>query len=166
MFEKLKKIEQKSGPKTIEKIGVKFLSEEVDRLPNSRRAGGFLLTTFLAMGLALAGAGKAEAQFRGRITGEVFQGGRILASQVMDRERMRAEIKINHNFQKRLREIEAKKNQLEQEFRNERISVGEFEIRKQQLDNEVYKLSRERDRRVANPLGFKGRVLQGVIRGY
>lgn len=173
MFEKL---EKEPDPEAIGRVGAETLSKEIDILPDSKKAGGFLLTTFLAMGLAMAGAGSAEAQVRANrfsmggptsgITGEIFQQGRIGVSQAMERKKMEAGIKIDREFQKKLQEIEASKNQLEQEFRNERISIREFEIRKQQLDNEVYRLSREKDLKMMRPLGVKGMVLEGIIRGY
>ena len=176
MFEKSKNLEKKSGQEDVEKMGVTFLSEEVDRLPDSKRAGGFLLTTFVAMGLALDGAGNAEAQVRtnrfpmggptGGITGEIFQQGRIGASQTMERKKMEAGAKINLEYQKKIQKIDEHKSQLAQEFKDKNISVGEFEARRQQLDEEVYRLSRERDIKMMNPLGIKGRILEGLIRGY
>ena len=176
MLEKPKKLEKKSRPEAVERMGAETLSKEIDRLPDSKKVGGFLLTTFLAMGLAMAGAGSAEAQVRANrfprggptsgITGEIFQRGRIGASQAMERRRAEAGAKINFEYQKKFQEIDAMKNQLAQEFKDTGISAREFEMRRQQLDNEVYRLSRERDIKLMNPLGIKGRILEGVIRGY
>lgn len=166
MLEQPKKSEKRSGPEVIEKMTVEFLSKEIEELPDTKRAGGFLLTTFLAMGLAVAGAGKAEAQVMGGVSAEIYQNGRIAASQVLDRHRMKAEIKINQEFQQKLQEIDRQKSQLGQEFKNGNMSQQEYQIRMQQLDQAVFSLSHQKDRKVANPLGVKGRVLQGIIRGY
>lgn len=176
MPEQPKNLENNSGLENIEKIGGRFLSEEIDRLPDSKRTGGFLLTTFIATGLAFAGAGSAEAQVRtGRflmggptsgITGEIFQQGRMGAGQVMERKKMETRAKINIEYQKKIREIDVKKSQLTQKFKNERISIGEYEAGMHQFDNEIYRLSQERDKKLANPLGVKGRILEGIIRGY
>ena len=173
---KPKQIEKKGVPEITEKTGNKFLSDELDRLPDSKRAGGFLLTTFVAMGFALAGAGGAEAQVRTNrfpmggptsgMTGEIFQQGRIGASQAMERKKMEAGVKINLEYQGKIQEIDVKKSQLAQDFKNKNISASEFGMRRQQLDNEVYRLSRERDVKLINPLGVKGRILESMIRGY
>lgn len=161
-----KKIDKNVREESLEASGARFLSKELDRLPDSKRSGGFLLATLLAMGMGIAGAGKAEAQFRGGITGEIFQNGRISASQVLDRRRAQAEAKINQDFQKKLIEIDVQKRLLDQEFQAKRISLREYELQKRKLDIEVTRLSQQKDQKTRNPLGIKGRVLEGVIRGY
>lgn len=176
MFEKPKKIEREPDSESIERTGARFLSEELDSLPDTKKAGGFLLTTLLAMGMALAGTGNAEAQVRtGRfslggsasgITGEVVQHGRIGANQVIERKKMEASLKISREYQQKFEAIDTMKNRLAQDYKDERISPREYEARKQQLDNEVYRLSREKDIKMANPLGVKGKILEGVLRGY
>ncbi len=158
----------------IESLAGDFILKESQRVPDSNKGKSLLLMTFFAMALAMVSI-KAEGQVHigglppiptAGITGEIINQGRNAVIGAIENKKMVESQKIGNKYDARIVEIGKSKEQLENLFRNGKISVADFEIAKQKLDNEIVRVSRERNVKTAHPLGVRGSILEGVIRGY
>ena len=183
---KIDKVE-KDGEKVAENIANishKTLEKEVDiRMPSHRKAG-YMLTTFLAMGLALSFPAKAEAQFGiggrdlgSRITRDVLTAGKN-AFEMRQNEKI---IQIHAEYQEKLRVLLEAEGKLDQEYHRQKLELREKNDKEalKRLEEEYgqgklkiaqarTKLDRERDTQLAKVKIIRNAVGGGIgaVRGY
>ena len=179
--------EKKTSPELAERIGTEFLSKEFDRLPDLRKSKKFLLTTFVAMGLAMTSlSGRAEAQWNQqypshglgqRITRDIL----TASKNAIEMRQNQKILEIHGEYQARLRVLTEAGSQLDQKYQSQKLQLrqeGRIE-ELQELEREYREakmkmvaariaLDRERDIRLMKANAFKrgtGAVI-GSIRGY
>lgn len=164
------------GQARLEKIlamGMRALENEADRSIEPRRAGGFMLSTMLAMGLTMGMfPGKAEA--RGRwlpskqdISMEANKQTSIEMSKMEQRQRGKIQQLENERADLRTRfgDLDSR---LDFEYQNGRISREDYAAAKKKLAEERGKMEQEYAGKIRNAkvgLQISGKIFQG-IRGW
>src|SRR3989344_9049689 len=127
-IEKKKTGKQEKATEKVAELGYGTLEKEIGiKMPPHRKAG-YMLATFLAMGLALSFPAKAEAQFRiggrdlgSRITRDVLTAGKN-AFEMRQNEKI---IQIHAEYQEKLRVLLEAEGKLDQEYHRQKLELRE-----------------------------------------
>jgi hypothetical protein len=138
MFEKFfpKSEGKKSGQERREQIanlGQRVLAKEVEREVEPKRSGGYILSTVLAMALAMGmSAEKAKAQTRwiveergfGRqVAGQIFNRGVFEAGSAIDRAHGKKMAQIENDYVSQLTALEDAKRMLDNDYLREKSRI-------------------------------------------
>lgn len=165
-------------------FGIRLLKAEA-KIEDPKRAGGLVLATLVATGLALGiMPSTAEAQTwspeRGaasRVSGQIFNSGVFEAGSAIDRAENAKRDKIEHEYMLRLSQLGEVERELDSEYANEKsrlIQSGtkhdlekleqEYKMGKTKIAQDRTELKKEYDKRVRNSR-VRGAVIGSVIRG-
>ncbi|MBI2670301.1 MAG: hypothetical protein HYX20_04120 [Candidatus Yanofskybacteria bacterium] len=176
--------EQEETIEGVTKLGHETLEKEVAATMPPHRKAGYMLTTFLAMGLALSFPTKAEAQFgiggRGlgsRITRDVLTAGK----NAFEMSQNKKIIQIHAEYQEKLEKLREAEGRMDEEYHRQKLEFREKndEGALKQLEEEYrqgktkiaqarVKLDRERDLKLAKTKAIRDAVGGGIgtVRGY
>lgn len=187
MFERFTpKSEKEKGPEQIVRLGVKTLESEVN-IEEPRRAGGFMLSTLMAMGLSLGLlAGGAEAQVRGwspaggagkQVAGQILNQGIFEAGSAIDRSQNAKRDKIENDYVANLTELGNVERNLDYEYAVEKSKLNrtgnrqglenlekEYRMGKGKLAKDRANLENEYRKKIRS-LEMKKSIVQTVLRG-
>ncbi|MDO8686936.1 MAG: hypothetical protein Q7K11_01895 [Candidatus Berkelbacteria bacterium] len=185
---KLKREEPEKGNEAVTEmvtdLGYGTLVKEVDAKMPPHKKAGYMLTTFLAMGLTLSFPAKSEAQLRiggrnlgSRITRNVLTTGKN-AFEMRQNEKI---IQIHAEYQEGLGKLMGAEGKLDQEYHQYKLKLREegneealrkldeaYHREKTKIMQARIKLDRERDIKLAKTKAIRGIVggSIGTVRGY
>ena len=183
-IEKKKTGKQEKATEKVAELGYGTLEKEIGiKMPPHRKAG-YMLATFLAMGLALSFPAKAEAQFRiggrdlgSRITRDVLTAGK----NAFEMRQNKKIIQIHAEYQEKLGTLLEAEGKLDQEYHQYKLKLREdgneealrkldeaYQREKIKITQTRIKLDRERDIKLAKTRAIRNAVGGGVrtVRGY
>ncbi len=183
------KAEKEKNPERVMGLGEKILLREADLKIESRRSGGYMLCSVLAMALAMGiTTSKAEAQVRGvgpqnwgrggQMVSEVFHQGVFEIGSALNRSQNAKQDRIEHEYVARLTKLGDAMRQLDNQYGNQRVrlmrqggnpaALKELEDRyrteKIQLIKAENDLKREYHKQTRNT-GIKRELTEAIVQG-
>ena len=183
------KTEKEKKPERMMGLGKKILLREADLKIGSRRSGGYMLCSVLAMALAMGmTAGKAEAQVRGvgpqnwggggQMVSEVFHRGVFEIGSALNRSQNAKQDRTEHEYVARLTQLGDAMRQLDNQYGNQRVRLmrrgsssadlknleDRYRTEKMQLIKAENDLKREYHKQTRNT-GIKRELTEAIVQG-